>query len=280
MDYILAFDIGGTNIKYAIIDDNFNIINSYIIKTKTKSLLEQIENIINSVDYKFKTIAIATTGVVDDIKKEIIHAGNNLNYLKGTNFSYLAKKFNKNIVVENDANAAIYAELINNKHQNINNIALITFGTGVGGGILINKKLFKGNNFLGGEVGSLFLTNSNADKELSFSKFNEKIIKKFNFSSKDSEIFLKQYSNNLEFKNYLNKYLNKVAKFLANLSIIYNLEIIKYGGGLSHLDNIFLEKIEKRFYFLLNKTAFKTQIFLADNKNDSGMLGISYLAKM
>ncbi|VEU59291.1 ROK family protein [Mesomycoplasma neurolyticum] len=281
MSNILAFDIGGTNIKYALVDKNYKIIFQYKVKTKAYTLLKQIDEIIERNNtFNFNCIAIAMTGVIDSKTKKIIFAGNGFDFLINLDFSFLEKKYNKKLIIENDANAAVFAELINKKYKKIPNIALITFGTGVGAGIIIDQKLFKGKNNLGGEIGTIPWKNSIVDKELSFSKFNKKIKEKFKFNSLNPITFKLKYWINKDFANLMNKYLNDVATFLATLSIIYNLDIIKYGGGLSHLDKIFLNKIENKFYLLLSKTAFKTTIMKAENMNNSGVLGISYLSRI
>ena len=150
----LAFDIGGTKIYSAIIDEEGNII-SEIDKFSTPKTIDGIKEILSGQIVKFEDdvdiIAIATAGDVNNQNTAVIGSTGNL--VKGyrtIDFMALSKK--RRVFLENDANAAAWAEYKIGASKGTSVSILLTLGTGVGGGIIIDNKLFKGKSGAAGEV--------------------------------------------------------------------------------------------------------------------------------
>lgn len=153
MKKALAFDIGGTKIYSTIIDETGNVL-SDVEKFSTPKSLEEIKNILTTEITKHEsevdTIAIATAGAVNNENTKVISSTGNLveNY-KTLEFQTLSTK---PVFVENDANAAAWAEYEIGSSQNCPNSIMLTLGTGVGGGIILNNRLYKGKSGAAGEM--------------------------------------------------------------------------------------------------------------------------------
>src|SRR5699024_795720 len=136
----LTIDIGGSFIKYALVDANHYL--SYKEKVETRqnkenAILHQVEAIIQTSLDKgshIKGIGISTAGIVDRKAGEIIYAGPTIPNYKGTPFKkYLADKFDIPVVVENDVNAALKGEMWKGAGRAREDVFCITLGTGIGG---------------------------------------------------------------------------------------------------------------------------------------------------
>lgn len=149
----LAIDIGGTKIYNTIVNDKGEII-AEVEKQATPKTFEEIEAVFKKIIAKYENevdvIAISTCGAVNNSNDGIL--GSTGNIAKGypnMNFASLSKK---KVFVENDANAAAWAEHVIGASKGMADSIMITLGTGVGGGIIINNKLFKGKNGAAGEM--------------------------------------------------------------------------------------------------------------------------------
>ena len=149
----LAFDIGGTKIYSTIIDENGKII-SEIDKFSTPKSLDEIKNVLRSQIEKHENevdiIAIATAGAVNNANTGVIGSTGNLpNGYNTIDFPSLSKK---RVFLENDANSAAWAEYKIGSSKGTSASVLLTLGTGVGGGIIINNNLLKGKSGAAGEM--------------------------------------------------------------------------------------------------------------------------------
>ena len=153
MKKALAFDIGGTKIYSTIIDETGNII-SDIDKFSTPKSIEGIKEILKNQIEKYENevdiIAIATAGAVNNENTAVIGSTGNL--VQGYYTIDFQSLSNKRVFLENDANAAAWAEYKVGASKGCGISVLLTLGTGVGGGIIINNKLLKGKSGAAGEM--------------------------------------------------------------------------------------------------------------------------------
>ena len=160
-NYYLGVDMGGTLIKIAIVDDKANVIEEAVVNTdinaNPKSVIENITEVFKKFKHynKVKTIGIGIAGDID-FKQGIVRMSPNLPKWNKVQLKKDIEKITGKIVyVDNDANtAAIGAYWLDIKAK-ADNMICVTLGTGVGGGIIINKKLFRGNNGTAGEIGHI-----------------------------------------------------------------------------------------------------------------------------
>ena len=153
MKKALAFDIGGTKIYSSIIDETGKIL-SEIDKFHTPKSIDGILDILKGQIAKFENevdvIAISTAGAVNNENTAVNGStGNLVSGYPSIDFQSLSKK---RVFLENDANAAAWAEYRIGASKGTNVSVMITLGTGVGGGIIVNNKLLKGKSGAAGEM--------------------------------------------------------------------------------------------------------------------------------
>lgn len=167
-DIVIALDIGGTSMKGAIVEENGNILykESFDVdanhtteehKKRIKEVIEKLKSHIPS-NYKVIGLGIDSPGVMN---KETLHLGGaeNIPGLHGIKFSDIGDLFNLTVKTVNDASAAALGEAKygSGKEKKYQSIMFITLGTGVGGGFVLNGKLFTGALGGAGELGHVFV---------------------------------------------------------------------------------------------------------------------------
>ncbi|ETY72926.1 ROK family protein [Lactiplantibacillus fabifermentans] len=155
MSKYLVFDIGGTNIKYGIINRSGQLIEKHRFKTPTESLaafLAPIQQLIDQYQGQYDGLAFSIPGKVRH-PDEIIYGGGSLPFLDRQRLAdHLSVPTGVPVMVENDGKAAALAELwLGNLKDCQNGVALV-LGTGVGGGLVLNGQLFSGSHFQAGEL--------------------------------------------------------------------------------------------------------------------------------
>lgn len=162
-NFVLAIDLGGTNLRICVVDKQGNIFSLKKIRTpkNEKLIVNEIKElafeILNEVKISLKNIK----GVGVAIASPNVNPSGKVNWNKATfplkkSFNIktsLNKYFKKNIFVENDLNAAALAEVFWGKLKGKKNGAIITASTGVGAGIIIDGKIYRGSTFSAGEIG-------------------------------------------------------------------------------------------------------------------------------
>lgn len=150
----LALDVGGTKIYSAIIDENGKFL-SEIEKYHTPYDLQKIKDIFKEIIAKYEdevdVVAFSTAGAVNNENTRAIGSTGNL--VKGyTTIDFQTLSTKKKVFVENDANCAAWAEHVLGASKGMPYSIMLTLGTGVGGGIIIDNKLYKGKSGSAGEV--------------------------------------------------------------------------------------------------------------------------------
>ena len=161
--YKLGIDLGGTNIVAGVVDKNFKIIATAKRKTncprKTSEILEDIAGVAldavknAGIDIsEIEAAGIGAPGSIDPKKGEIIYS-NNLGFNNVAVCDILKEKTGFDFYLENDANAAAWGEYLAGAGKGTQNFIMVTLGTGVGGGVIINGKIYAGFNYAGAELG-------------------------------------------------------------------------------------------------------------------------------
>lgn len=153
MNTALGIDIGGTKISWALIDNN-GIIKSEVKKTTTPKTALEIEELLKNIILEYENeidfTAIATAGAVNKENTAVI--GSTANIALGYKDIDFMKLSDKYVFIENDANSAAWAEYRIGASRGYKNSIMLTLGTGVGGGIIIEGKLLKGKSGAAGEM--------------------------------------------------------------------------------------------------------------------------------
>jgi glucokinase len=234
---IIAIDLGGTHLRTSLVINNK--IRQYIKKStpKTKeNLLKEMSNSISQLISKEITgIGIGSPGPLEN---GIIKNPPNLP-LKNFNLKkYLENKFHKKVMIENDVHCVALAEARFGCKKN--NFIVIALGTGIGGGIIINKKLYLGRSFAG-EIGHIII-----DKGKFFEKLwqdsRKKIIQQFG-----TNIMIKDLikMKNEESEEILKEIISYTGKAVGSLINIFDPEIIIITGGIKESGPKLLDLIKK-----------------------------------
>ncbi|MCE5304269.1 MAG: ROK family protein [Chloroherpetonaceae bacterium] len=161
--YYLGIDIGATNLKYGILDEDNNLIFDDTFKISLfhsrDSLLDYLINEIQILQTRFrefKTIGIGCPGMITEegriIESPNIPVFNNFDFKKE-----FERKSQRTIAFDNDANCAALAELVIGAGKDLENFVYITLGTGVGGTIIIDRKIYHGEHCSAGEIGHILI---------------------------------------------------------------------------------------------------------------------------
>jgi glucokinase len=161
--YAVGVDLGGTNIKIGMVSQTGKIIKQSSIRTEAdegpKRIIENIKRGIYDIQIQANVaidgIGIGCPGIVTPDKGTVENPPNFLGWKKINLGKAISMEFEKDVFVENDANAAAIGELIFGNGKNFNSFIMVTLGTGVGGGIVINRKVYHGEFGAAGEIGHL-----------------------------------------------------------------------------------------------------------------------------
>jgi predicted NBD/HSP70 family sugar kinase len=250
MKKIIAIDLGGTNLRASLVVNNKIV---KYMKNKTpkneKELIDLLfKNIQLLMDKDVKGIGVSCAG---PLKDGIIRNPPNLP-LKNYNLkAALERRFKKRVKVFNDAHCVALAEsLLGVKKKNF---IILTLGTGVGGGIIINGKLYEGQGF-GGEMGHMILDDGKDFESLVGWKNTRELTKK----AFGKELLINDLIkiNNKKSKEILDKLTIHLGQGIGSLINIFDPEIVVLAGGVRETGSVFLDMIRKEVkkYSILPKT--------------------------
>ncbi|XOU94237.1 MAG: ROK family protein [Candidatus Kerfeldbacteria bacterium] len=293
LKYILGIDIGGTKIQTGLVNTNLKVIQGKqsVMKRNTKS--QALNSIFNSIeDYNpkdIKAIGISITGLVDS-KKGIAIKSPNLpkGFFNVPLTKLISKKFKKPTFIENDGNCIALAEAIVGEGKNNKIVFSLTLGTGIGSGLIINKKLYTGSKNIF-EFGHTFISNEkqkcNCGQYGHFESFVtgdgiQRTYKKLTNKNKTSyEIIKEAKLNKSSAKKAVVLTSHYLTLGLANIINSYNPDIIVLGGGLAKL-NVLTKPAIKNIYSHLSSPEYKkTKVKVSKLGYDAGVLGAALLTR-
>lgn len=163
MKYAVGVDLGGTTIKIGIVSQSGKIIKKLAVDTEARegsrkvicNIKAGIAAILSGINVPVVGIGIGCPGVVDPEIGTVENPPNFFGWKRVNVGRPLSMEFEKIVFVENDANAAAIGELIFGTGKKYNSFVTVTLGTGVGGGIIINRKLYHGDFGAAGEIGHI-----------------------------------------------------------------------------------------------------------------------------
>ncbi|WP_308557155.1 ROK family protein [uncultured Lactobacillus sp.] len=286
MNNYLSIDIGGTNIKFALLDRSGNVIFKEKVSTssKKKDFLRNIDHIVKNFDH-LKGIAFCAPG---QIINNTIHFGGSLKFLDGINFQQRYENLNIPIAVINDGKASVLAESWLGSLKDVNNCASITLGTGIGGGIIVNNQLVLGENAQAGELSFMrFSTDPKSHEIAGFSYSAVEMISKINVLAGNEDLkngkkaFEQINHHNKVAVEIFNKFCAGIASIIFNIQSVVDLKKIAIGGGIS-AQPIVIKTINDAYDDIMNNTSIIKQtltkpiITSAKFKNDANLYGALY----
>jgi len=262
--YMIAVDLGGENgIRVALMDLSYHIVkekcgpnieslNGKKFKNALSVILTDFIREMNIPRGKILSICIGVPGIVDFKSKKII-AAPCLNWEISLEDLDL-REIGIPITIENDVNLMALGEKTKGIAQKINNFVFVGERTGIGAGIIINRKLYKGANNAAGEAGYLFIDPRYASKSIrdygcleklaSYKVIVEKARKKLGKDIKVIEVFKMAAQGNSVALNIVQETLKYLAYAIANISCVLDPELVIIGGGISILPPRFLEEMK------------------------------------
>lgn len=283
----IAFDVGGTNVKHAVIEETGFIIEKNQYKTSTTNLQMFLTEILKTINqyrdfYHISGIAISMAGPINTETGtlESDTAGNVIALRSRSIKKLLEEQVNLPVEVENDGNCVALAEKLNGHAKDSNNFICVTIGTGIGGGIVIDGKILHGQAFKGGEFGFMITSKGNKGKEIwhhngatSHLVSDYKKLKGIHEEDQvEGRSIFKEAQYDREVELLVDDWIHHISCGIYNLAVTLNPEMILIGGGVSAQENL-IERIEAKLDELEFWHDFKVPIIACLHKNDAGMIG-------
>lgn len=285
---ILTFDIGGTNIKYALCDEKFVLSDKHTVPTeahkggqelvlKIISIIEQYENI--------DRIGISTAGQVDSENGIVVYSTDNIPYYTGM----MVKKIIENktgipTFVENDVNAFAMGEAKFGAGKGKSDFLCLTYGTGIGGALYLDNKLYKGMGSSAGEFGHM-ITHAGGKQctcggegcyecYASTKALLDSVNKRNSTQLNAFEIFEKENFSKPEIRSVIDQWIDEMIIGLINIIYIFNPPLIVLGGGIMNEDYV-INLIDRKIYNLLMENFRDVNIVRSKLGSDAALLGVA-----
>ena len=281
---ILAIDIGGTMIKYGLVSSDGEILSTDKIETEAEKGLENILNKIDNIFKRYKEnnpvgIAVSGTGQINGMIGKVI-GGNPIipNWIGANLVIILEEKYNLPAILENDVNCVALGEKWIGAGKNLSNFICLTIGTGIGGGVILNNQLFRGENFVAGEFGHILIKKGEFEQFASTTALIRLVKERTGKILNGKEIFDLEKKEIVEYQEVISEWIENLTDGLSSIIYCFNPANIILGGGvigqgeplINRIKNSLFKKIGSQFKEKLN-------IIQAKLGNNAGMIGASYL---
>lgn len=295
MSHYLTIDVGGTNIKYALMDENAEIFEKGEVPTPYEGFDKFIE-VLKDIYHKFEdknieAMAMSAPGKIDAMNGYFYTSGA-LNYINGINLKDVLKDvIPVPFAVENDAKAAAAAEIWKGSMQGIQNGTVIVLGTGIGGAVIIDGKVYRGATFAAGEYSGIptnlleteynpnnmwarvngvgVMSNLYADKVgVSHEEMNGRIL------------FADANNGKQEALDVIDRYCTTLASGIISIQFILDVQRVAIGGGISK-QPLLMQSLQKQLHAYYDNAgtfmpASIPEVVTCEFGNDANMIGALY----
>lgn len=287
MKNYICIDIGGTSIKYGVIREDGTFLTTDEMPTEAMEhggpgIMKKAESIVEKfLEYKPEGICVSTAGMVDCKEGKITHSAPLIPNYTGTEIKKtLEEKFNLPCEVENDVNCAGLAENYAGASKGSKISVCLTIGTGIGGAIIIDGKVFHGFSGSGCEVGYMHLPGGEFQDMGASSILVKKVaaLKNVEASSINGKyVFENAKKGDADCIRAIDEMVDVLGMGIANICYVVNPEVVVLGGGIMAQKEYLGEKIRKSLdKYLIESVASNTKLVFAQNQNQAGMLGAFY----
>ncbi len=286
---IAALDIGGTSIKSGIWDGNeVSELREWdtLAKEGGARLMERAVEILR--EYRpFDAIGISTAGQVNTHDGTIYYANDNIPGYTGIQVrGIMEEAFGVPVAVENDVNSAALGEAQFGAARGHEDFLCLTYGTGVGGAIVIGGRVYTGSSWSGGGFGGILVHPEAAREEEEFSGCYEKYasttglvrLAKETDPAMESGRDIFAAADRPEIRRVIDRWVDEVTYGLVTLIHVFNPSRIVLGGGIMAQPYI-LEQVRKRLYARISPGFRGVEIVKAALENQAGLLGAAYEAE-
>lgn len=314
--YRLGIDLGGTNIVAGVVDGNFKVIAKASRKTQAIRPAEKIADdmaaaafdALRAANIDINSVSgfgIGTPGSVDTKTGTVIYA-NNLGFKDVLLAQMMYERTGKKFFVANDADSAAYGEYIAGAGKGTRDFVMITLGTGVGGGVIIDGKICSGCNGAGGELGHTVIQMNGESCTCGRNGCFEAYASATALIRQTKQAMIKNSSSLLwklcdnDFdrvsgrtafdamragdevgKAVVDTYISYLAVGITNLINIFQPEVFCIGGGISKEGDAIVEPVERivRSDNYARNIERKAVIRAAQLGNDAGIIGAAYIGE-
>lgn len=288
---IVALDIGGTEIKSSKVDASGVIIEDKIHQTNAKlggpHVIQKAMEIVESYE-DFDAIGISTAGLVDSERGIVIYANENIPNYTGTKLKEIfEEKFKVPTAVENDAFAAAIGEAHFGAGKGSKDFLCLTYGTGIGGAIVIDGSIYKGMDGIAGEFGHI-TTHPNGKacgcglkgcyEQYASTRALIEVAQKYDAECTNGKVVFQKF-NDSNIVEIIDRWIDEIVIGIVTLTHIFNPSTIIMGGGIMNEDYI-IDAVQKKTHQRIMDVFKNVRIYRAALGNRAGMLGVAHMASM
>lgn len=288
MKKYLAFDVGGTSVKYAIVDSEGNVSQSskFMTPDTLDKMYQEMKDVFDN-NSGVEGLALSMPGAVDS-DGGVIYGSSAIDYIHGPNIKKdLSELVGKPVEFENDANCAALAEVWKGVAKDENDCCFIVSGSGIGGSVIKDRHVHHGNALHGGEFGYMIMRYSPHDKKYytwsddgSTVAVVRRVAKELDvdYHSLDGKEIFDQADENPVYKKYVDKFYQTLAMGIYNLQYAYDPSMIVIGGAVSVRPEL-LDKVNEQLDIIfsqLTHAKVRPNVKVCQFGNEANMIGAVY----
>lgn len=305
--YVFGVDIGGTTVKLGFFDVEGNLIDKWEIPTRKENdgsnilpdVAKSIQDKMSEKNVTKDVVAGVGIGVPGPVDNEgIIHKAVNLGWGEFSIKDTLEKIIDMPVMAGNDANVAALGEMWKGGAQGYDDVVLVTLGTGVGGGIIVNGRIINGSTGAGGEIGHIHVNDDETEScgcgnkgclEQYSSATGITRLGKMRLAKSDKPSVLRNQDVNAKTifdavkagdelaKEVASEYGKYLGDALAAIACVVNPEVICIGGGVSKAGQVVIDYIKSNYVEHVFHGSRDAKFALATLGNDAGIYGAAKL---
>jgi glucokinase len=314
--YYLGLDLGGTNIVAGVVDEAYNIISKKSIPANAGRPIEEVTYDMAEVSKEavqqaglrlsdMSSWGIGMPSCVNPATNLLVHA-NNFGWKNVPIYEHLQKHISLPIYISNDANCAAYGEVLAGAAKRHTDAVMLTLGTGVGGGIILNKKIYSGADNMGAELGHTKLVYNGVQctcgqygclesycsstalirrtKEAVKAHPDSRIMELAGHDANKingETVFDAAGKGDPLAMEIVDEYISYLAAGISTFIVIFRPQVIILGGGIAHAGDMLLEPLNKKLFtctFAAEEIGIP-EVIRAELGNDAGLIGAAFLEK-
>lgn len=291
----IGIDLGGTYLRAALVDEHGNVLKRLrrpTAKSELNGLLADIATAIAELHREAEepfAIGIGAAGMID--RTGAVRYSPNIPVLTGVDLAAeLQVRCNSEVVVDNDANAAAWGELRFGALREVRDGMVITLGTGIGGGVIINGSLLRGAHGFAAEIGHFQVAESGAmcacgvvghwEAFASGNALGAQASHRYGEQLKGEDVVARAQRGESVAEEVIDCYLDWVAVGCAGLINIFDPQVLAISGGLATLGDTFVEMLAERTMQRVEAPQVRStlEICAASLGSEAGMIGSAALA--
>ena len=308
--YTIGVDLGGTNIAAGVVNENCEIVFRGSVPTNAgrdfDEIIKDMGGLINKLladnnisPEEVKYVGIGAPGVLDN-EAGTVTDNSNIKWVNYPIREKLQQYINKPVFLGNDANVAAWAEYMGGVGRGTKNFLMLTLGTGVGGGMVLNGKLYTGSHNIGAEIGHTTFKAGGAQcgcgnhgcieaycsatalikrAKAALEKDNDSSLAKAAKISAKTVVDAAAAGDRLAVKIF-DEYTDDLAQVIASMINFLDPDVIALGGGVANAGEFLLKPVREKYpKYVTFRAMEKTQVLAAKMGNDAGIIGSAVLGE-